>query len=154
MTALRLIFLLLLTSAAAQTGEPDYDAELQRAMKLYPPGDYNEAPVRRFSPTTAIETLKVPATFDLLQPVSPSGKDIPALGSEAAELFTSGRWDLSVKRYRQLLLADPDNTNAKAHLFDILLLRSLYGDAAHREEAARMHREMRERLAREILPRK
>jgi len=154
MITLRSIIILLFVSALSYAEEPDYNAELQRAMKLYPPGDYNGTPVRRFSLTTVIEKVSVVPTFDLLEPVEPSDKDSGTLISEAAEYFTSGRWDLSMKRYRQLLLTDPDNKDAKANLFDILLLRLMYSDDAYLKEAAKRHREMRERLMKDIVPKK
>lgn len=154
MNLLRLALLLPLASIAVQAQEINYEAELQRAMKLYPPGDYEGMPVRQFSPTTMIERVKVVPTFDLLEPVEPSDKDSGTLISEAAEYFSSGRWDLSMKRYRQLLLSDPDNKDAKANLFDILLLRSMYSDDAYLQKAAKKHREMRERLAKDIVPKK
>jgi hypothetical protein len=154
MNPLRLVLLLPLTSIVIQAQEINYDAELQRAMKLYPPGDYDGIPVRQFSPTTVIEKVKVVPTFDLLEPVEPSDKDNGTLISEAAEYFSSGRWDLSMKRYRQLLLSDPHNKDAKANLYDILLLRSMYSDDAHLKEAATKHREMRERLTKDIAPKK
>jgi hypothetical protein len=154
MNPLRLALLLPLASIVVQAQEPNYEAELQRAMKLYPPGDYDGIPVRQFSPTTVIEKVKVVPTFDLLEPVEPSDKDNGTLNSEAAEYFASGHWDLSMKRYRQLLLSDPDNKDARANLYDIMLLRSMYGDDAHLKEAATKHREMRERLTKNIKPKK
>lgn len=154
MITFRSIILLLFASAISCAEEPNYDAELQRAMKLYPPGDYDGIPVRQFSPTTVIEKVRVVPTFDLLEPVEPSDKDSETLISEAAEYFTSGRWDLSMKRYRQLLLTDSENKDAKANLFDILLLRSMYSDDAYLKEAAKKHREMRERLTKDIVPKK
>lgn len=147
---LRLALLLPLASIAVQAQEINYEAEFQRAMKLYPPGDYDGMPVRQFSPTTVIERVKVVPTFDLLEPVEPSDKDNDTLNSEAAEYFSSGRWDLSMKHYRQLLLIDPENRDVKANLYDILLLRSMYSDDAHLKEAATKHREMRERLMKDI----
>lgn len=154
MNPLRLALLLPLASIVVQAQEINYEAELQRAMKLYPPGDYDGIPVRNFSATTVIEKVKVVPTFDLLEPVEPSDKDNGTLISEAAEYFSSGRWDLSMKRYRQLLLSDPDNKDAKANLYDILLLRSMYSDDAYLKEAATKHREMRERLTKDITPKK
>jgi len=154
MNPLRLALLLPLASIIVQAQEINYDAELQRAMKLYPPGDYDGIPVRQFSPATVIEKVRVVHAFDLLEPVEPSDKDSGTLTSEAAEYFSSGRWDLSMKRYRQLLLNDPDNKDAKANLYDILLLRSMYSDDAHLKEAATKHREMRERLTKDITPKK
>ena len=76
----------------------------------------------------------------------------PTQNDEAA--FSSGRWDLAMKRYRQLLLSDPDNKDAKANLYDILLLRSMFSDKAHLKEAATKHREIRERLTKDITPKK
>ena len=154
MITFRSIILLLFASAISCAEEPNYDAELQRAMKLYPPGDYDGIPVRQFSPTTVIEKVRVVPTFDLLEPVEPSDKDSETLISEAAEYFTSGRWDLSMKRYRQLLLTDSENKDAKANLCDSLLLRSMYSDDAYLKEAAKKHREMRERLTKDIVPKK
>lgn len=144
---------MLLLSAILHAEEPNYDAELQRAMKLYPPGDYNGIPVRQFSPTTGIEQVGVVPMFDLITPVEPSDKDRGTLLSEAAEYFTSGRWDLSVKRYKQLLLIDAENRDAKANLYDIMLLRAMHSDGLLKE-AAEKHREMRDRLSKDIFPEK
>ncbi len=132
--------------------EPNYDAELQRAMRLYPPGDYGQTPVRRFFPTMVIEKAKVAPSFDLLEPVAPSNKHNRTLFSEAADYFLSGRWGLSAKRYKQILLTDPENVNAKANLYDIILLRAIYSDDSRHHEAAATHRAMRERLSGDILP--
>ena len=154
MSPLHIVGILLLTSAIICAQEPDYEAGLQRAMKLYPPGDYNERPVRRFEATTVIEKVKVEPTFDLLELVEISDKDIKTLLSEAASYFTSGRWDLSAKRYRQLLLSDPENIKAKANLYDILVLRAMYSDDSPSNDAAKKHHEMCERFSKDIAPNK
>ena len=41
MIVLYLVLLSILAPATVHAQEPDYEAELQRAMKLYPPGDYH-----------------------------------------------------------------------------------------------------------------
>jgi hypothetical protein len=142
--------LLLSACAVLHAADIDYDAELQRAMKLYPPGDYGEIPVRRFFPTT--EVSKISPRIDLFSPVEASNKDAKTLSSEAADFFISGRWDLAVKRYKQLLLIEPGNTAAKAHLYDIAQLAELYGDPARRGEAAKKYEAMCEEVSKGIVP--
>lgn len=48
------VSLLVFASAICHAGAPDYEAEIQRAMKLYSPGDYNRASVTRFTVQSAI----------------------------------------------------------------------------------------------------
>ena len=57
-----------------------------------------------------------------------------------------------MKLYKQTLLLEPDNKDAKAHLYDILLVRSLWHDEFHRSEASKKHSEISERLSKDILP--
>jgi len=142
----------IVSCAILHAADPAYEIELQRAMRLYPPGDYNAAPATRFSPITTFEKVVVSPAFDLLEPVEPSDKDIKTLFSEAASCFTAGRWDLATKRYKQSLLLDPENRDAKACLYDILLLRSLYGDESRRSEAVKRQTEINKRLLKDINP--
>jgi len=143
-----------LSSAILLAGDSPYEIEFQRAIKLYPPGDYNSVPVMRFSPITTIVKQYTPPTFDLLAPVETSDKDIKTLFTEAARYFTTGRWDLAEKRYKQTLLLDPDNIDAKAHLYDMLILRSLWSDESRRSEAGKKHSEISKTLSKDIFPAK
>ena len=129
-----------------------YEAEFQRAIKLYPPGDYDTVPPARVSPITTIVKPTSVSTFSLVEPVEPPDKDIKVLFSEAAGYFTTGRFDLAAKRYKQTLLLDPENKDAKAHLYDILFLQSLWADESRRAEASKIHSEMSEQISKDIVP--
>ncbi len=123
-------------------------------MRDYPPGDYHGRPVRKFPAISRVEKADVAPILDPLVPVEPSHKDRRTLFSEAAGYFSDGRWDLAIKRYRQLLFIDPENRDARANLRDIVILESLYGDERLAQEAAKKHQEIRERLAKDIAPKK
>ena len=144
-------FLLALSSAILPAAYSPYEVEFQRAIRLYPPGDYNGVPVRRFSPVTTYVKQSPSPTIDLLEPVEPTDKDIKTLFSEAASFFTVGRLDLAAKRYKQTLLLEPENRDAKAHLYDILLIRSLWEDESHRSEASKRHSEISKQIFKDIL---
>ena len=144
-------FLLALSSAILPAADSPYEVEFQRAIRLYPPGDYNGVPVRRFSPITTFVKQSPLPTIDLLEPVEPTDKDIKTLFSEAASFFTVGRLDLAAKRYKQTLLLEPENRDAKAHLYDILLIRSLWEDESHRSEASKRHSEISKQIFKDIL---
>jgi len=131
--------------------DPAYEAEFQRTLKIYPPGDYNAIPVRRFVPVLPGDLPKVSPTFGLLKPVEPSDKDIKTLFSDAAIHFCSGRLDLAMTLYKQALVLDPDNKDAKANLYDIVFIRSLWDDELHRSEASKWHAEISERLFKDIM---
>jgi len=144
--------LIALSSTILSAVDPLYEAEFQRAIRLYPPGDYNTVPPARVSPITTIVKPTAVSTFNLLEPVEPPDKDIKVLFSEAATYFTIGRFDLAAKRYKQTLLLDPVNRDAKAHLFDILFLQSLWADESRRTEASKIHSEMSEQISKDIVP--
>ena len=144
-------FLLALSSAILPAADSPYEVEFQRAIRLYPPGDYNGVPVRRFSPVTTYVKQSPSPTIDLLEPIEPTDKDIKTLFSEAASFFTIGRFDLAAKRYKQTLLLDPENKDAKAHLYDILIIRSLWDDESHRSEASKRKSEISKQISKDIL---
>ncbi|HEX8371333.1 MAG TPA: hypothetical protein VF585_01015 [Chthoniobacterales bacterium] len=73
--------------------------------------------------------------------------------SEAAGFFVTGRFDLVIKRYRQLLLIEPEDIQAKANLYDMLHLQALYSDGARPRATSRKHREMEERFEKDVAPR-
>ena len=151
MRTIHAFFLLALSSAILPAADSPYEVEFQRAIRLYPPGDYNGVPVRRFSPITTFVKQSPLPTIDLLEPVEPTDKDIKTLFSEAASFFTVGRLDLAAKRYKQTLLLEPENRDAKAHLYDILLIRSLWEDESHRSEASKRHSEISKQIFKDIL---
>ena len=142
MSAIQTFLLFALSGPILSAADSPYEVEFQRAIRLYPPGDYNGVPVTRFSPITTFVKQSPLPTIDLLEPVEPTDKDIKALFSEAASYFTIGRFDLAAKRYKQILLLDLENKDAKAHLYDILLIRSLWDDESHRSEANKRHSEI------------
>jgi len=154
MRAIHTVLLFALPTAILSAADSLYEVEFQRAIRLYPPGDYSGVPVKRFSPITTFVKQTPPPTIDLLEPVEATDKDIKTLFSEAAGFFTIGRFDLAAKRYKQTLLLDPDNKDAKAHLYDIMLIRALWDDESHRSEANRRHTEISKQLSKDILPQK
>ena len=151
MRTIHAFFLLALSSAILPAAYSPYEVEFQRAIRLYPPGDYNGVPVRRFSPVTTYVKQSPSPTIDLLEPVEPTDKDIKTLFSEAASFFTVGRLDLAAKRYKQTLLLEPENRDAKAHLYDILIIRSLWDDESHRSEASKRKSEISKQISKDIL---
>ena len=151
MRAIQTFLLFALSDAILPAADLPYEVEFQRAIRLYPPGDYNGVPVRRFSPITTFVKQSPLPTIDLLEPVEPTDKDIKTLFSEAASFFTVGRLDLAAKRYKQTLLLEPENRDAKAHLYDILLIRSLWEDESHRSEASKRHSEISKQIFKDIL---
>ena len=151
MRTIHAFFLLALSSAILPADDSPYEVEFQRAIRLYPRGDYNGVPVTRFSPITTFVKQSPPPTIDLLEPVEPTDKDIKTLFSEAASFFTIGRFDLAAKRYKQALLLDPENKDAKAHLYDILIIRSLWDDESHRSEASKRKSEISNQNSKDIL---
>lgn len=152
MRSLLLACVALSTVVPLHAADIDYDVELQRAMKAYPPGDYDSRPLRRFPPAT--EAPQASLGIDLFSPVEASDKDAKTLSSEAAGFFITGRWLLSVKRYKQLLLIEPGNAAAKARLYDIAKLAELYGDPTRRDEAAKKHGEMCKEFSKDLIPQK
>jgi hypothetical protein len=134
--------------------DPDYDAELQRVMKMYPPGDYDGMPIMRSTAIITVEKPVEPPTLGLLEPVERPDKSIESLLSEAAQFFTTDRVDLAMKRYKQILLLDPENKDAKARLYDIVVIRTMWHDEAHRSEASKKESEASEQLFKEITPQK
>jgi tetratricopeptide (TPR) repeat protein len=154
MRSIHTFALLALSSTILYAADSPYEIEFQRAIKLYPPGDYNSVPVMHFSPITTIVKQYKPPTFDLLAPVETSDTDIKILFTEAARYFATGRWDLAEKRYKQTLLLDPNNNDAKAHLYDILILRSLWSDESRRSEFGKKHSEISKTISKDILPAK
>ncbi|MEI6703103.1 MAG: hypothetical protein WCL71_06145 [Deltaproteobacteria bacterium] len=151
MRAIHTFLLFAFSGAILPAADSPYEVEFQRAIRLYPPGDYNGVPVTRFSPSTTFVKQSPLPTIDLLEPVEPADKDIKTLFSEAASFFTIGRFDLAAKRYKQTLLLDPENKDAKAHLYDILLIRSLWDDESHRSEANKKHSEISKQISKDIL---
>jgi len=138
--------------------DPVYQEAIDAAVKEYPPGDYNSIPVRRFStnltPEQILNKSKSMETieFDLLRPVEMPDKDIRTLFSEAALYFTEGRFDLAEKRYKQSLLLEPDNTKAKANLFDIMIIRCLYQTGAQQAIINEKYNELKKGVAKDIAP--
>ena len=122
---MRNLFYPLLVSVTLQVGytqdDAAYQRALERAMRDYPPGDYEGPVVKRFYSVSAIESsAKWTLEQELLSPVEVPKRDIGILSSEAARYFSEGRWDLAIKRNKQILLVDPENVAAKASLYDIL----------------------------------
>ncbi len=141
-----------LSTAILSAADPLYEVEFQRAIRLYPAGDYKGIPVTRFSSIMTIVKQHPSPTIDLFGPVEPTDKDIKTLFSEAESYFTTGRFDLAAKCYQQALRLDPENNDAKAHLYDILTLRSLWEDESRRSEADKMHAVICNRLSKDIPP--
>lgn len=152
--SLWLLLLFLSGCTFLHAAEPDYDAELLRVMKVYPPGDYQQRPIQRLVPVISVEKPVAPPTHSLLEPVERSNKSIEMLSSEAAQLFTTGRVDLAMKRYKQILLLDPENKDAKSRLYDIVVIRTMWQDDVHRSEASKKESEISEQLSKEITPQK
>lgn len=140
-----------LLSAAAD--DRAYQKALEGVLKEYPPGDYNERPVRRFSANRSAHTddRQFSLEHQLLEPVDRSDKDIQTLFSEAASFFLDGRWDLALKRYKQSVLLDPENSEAKARALDLLILMCMY-QAESWEEAAVKRKEFEMRVSKDIVP--
>ena len=128
-----------------------YEAEYQRTLKMYPPGDYNAFPVRGFIPVLASDLPNVAPTLGLLNPVDYPSKDLKTIFSDAAISFCSGRLDLAMTLYKQALVLDPENKDAKANLYEIVLIRSLCNDENHRSEAVKFHAEASERLFKDVI---
>jgi len=154
MSAIRMLVIFGLSSTILLAEDSLYQVEFQRAIKLYPPGDYNSVPIMRFSPITTVVKHYKPPAFDLLAPVETTDKDLKSLFTEAARYFTTGRWDLAEKRYKQALLLDENNKDAKAHLYDILILRSLWADETRHSESAKKHAEISKSVSKDIIPTK
>ncbi len=144
--------LLLLSAYGA---EPDYQRALEENLKVYPPGDYNERPLRRFHNPVVVEERRQSKaegaiTAELLRPVEMPDKDMPTLFSEAGLYFGQGRFDLAVKRYKQCLLLEPENLKAKANLYDITMIRCLW--EAESSQFQKKYEELKKRVTEDIVP--
>ena len=73
------------------------------------------------------------------------------LFSEAASYFSTGRWDLAMKRYKQCLVVDPSNREAKANLYDIFTLQCLSPDGKDSQEFFLKATELKKRLSKDII---
>ncbi len=161
MRAIVLLFttLLLLQSVyAVETVDPEYQADLDTALKTNPPGDYNLPVTRPFPLIKSFSKSNRGANplsvFDLglLKAVEPSDKDIKTLSSEAASYFLQGRWDLASKRYKQTLLLEPDKLESKANLLDILMLQFMYESDADQTDINQKYDKLKALLSNDILP--
>ena len=134
--------------------EPDYQAALEENLKLYPPGDYNEPPVRRFAVNPIDKAIRITAKEVVkwvLQPVEMPDKDIVTLFSEAGSYFTAGRFDLAAKRYQQVLLLDSENVKAKAHLYDLTVISCLTQTGTPQREINQHYEALKKRVAADIV---
>jgi len=95
---------------------------LEEAMRINPPGDYPPLEHRRVSLSESPKgSLPTPESINALfsKEVEPSDKDASVLLDEAPLFLSQGRYDLAIKRCKQILVRDPDNLQAKAKLDDI-----------------------------------
>jgi len=150
--------LLLHSVYAVETVDPAYQDALDKALQVNPPGDYNGPNVRSlslFTPLPKINHASKPLSvidLYLIKPVDPSDKDIKILFSDAASYFLQGRWDLAIKLYKQSLLLEPENIEAKAYLLDIMILQCMYESEEQQATINRKYDKLKERLSKDILP--
>lgn len=152
-SAFLLVLLLPILSRAAD--DPAYQAALEENLKVYPPGDYAERPVRRFvgNPPNADSRLTAERVVEMvLRPVEVPEKDVSTLFSEAARYFTEGRVDLAEVRYKQVLLLEPENGKAKANLYDLMVISCLNQTGTPRREINKHHDALKAKVAGDILP--
>ena len=156
MRATYYFFLVPLLLLSAHGAEPDYQRALEENLKVYPPGDYNDRPVRRFHNPVAEEVrekskVEGAITTELLREVEMPDKDITALFSEAGSYSAQGRFALAAKRYKQCLLLEPDNLKAKANLYDITVIRCLYEAESPMQEINRKYEELKKKVSEDIV---
>ncbi len=158
MRALYLFFSVSLVVLSANAMDPAYQKALDESVKQFPPGDYNSpVVVKRFIADPESVGILRKANSDgaiereLLQPVEMPEKDTKTLFSEAATYFARGRYDLATKRYKQALLLDSDNINAKANLYDITVIWTMYENGSQQSLINEKYNALKKRVSKDIL---
>jgi tetratricopeptide (TPR) repeat protein len=127
-----LLAFLLLTPLAAFAQDAGYQKALDQALKDFPPGDYDSGSIPRPRETFGYEGtrafFKSPEKLEeeILEKAETSQDSVDSLFTSASDYVSSGRYDLALKRYRQILAKEPQNEKAKAGLYDFVILWTLY----------------------------
>ena len=152
----RLLIMIAFIGLSAHAMDPAYQKALDEAVKQCPPGDYNSPVLRRFTPDPlSVQSFRKSNSEgaiekELLQPVEMPDKEIKTLFSEAAMYFTKGRYNLATKRYKQALLLDPENINAKAYLYDITVIRSMHLNGSDQSLLNKEYNALKERISKDF----
>ncbi len=138
--------------------DPEYQRALAEELRLNPPGDLSERPMRRFvihppqrndRPITAERVVEM-----VLRPVEKPDTDVATLLSEGAELLAAGRLDLAERCYKEVLMIDPENLKAKAVLYDYTVMRCLDQTGVPWPEIEPHFKALQKRTAGDIIARK
>jgi len=146
--------LLLLLPVAAFAQDAGYQKALDQALKDYPPGDYDSRSIPRPRETFGYEGtrafFKSPQKLEeeILEKKERSPDGVNSLFRSASDYVSSGRYDLALKRYRQILANEPDNDKAKAGLYDFIVPWTLYRTDAPASKIQSQYKQIEETLKR------
>lgn len=124
--------LLLLLPVAAFAQDAGYQKALDQALKDFPPGDYDSRWIPQpretfgYEGTRAFFKSPLKLEEEILEKEEASQDNVVVLFQSASDYVSKGRYDLALKRYRQILAKEPENEKAKAGLYDFIILWTLY----------------------------
>ncbi len=127
-----LLAVFLFAPLAAFAQDAGYQKALDQALKDFPPGDYDSRTVPRPRETFGYEGtrafFKSPQKLEeeILEKAEDSEESVDSLFKSASDYVSKGRYDLALKRYRQILAKEPNNEKAKAGLYDFIVLWTFY----------------------------
>lgn len=133
--------------------DPAYQAALDANLKIHPPGDYHERPVRQFvgNATNERRITAEQVVEIVMRPVEKPDKDVKTLFSEAAEFWVEGRIDLAMKRYKEVLSVDPENEKAKAVLYDYVVILCMDHAGTSQHEINSRYEALKKKVAGDII---
>ena len=131
--------------------DPRYQKALAEELRLNPPGDYAERPVRQFAGSPRHMVTAEQVVEMVLAPVERPNTDVPTLFAEAAKLHREGRTDLATVRYKQVLLIEPENIKAKANLYDIITIWCLSQAGSLQREINKYHEALTKRTEADLI---
>jgi len=146
--------LLLLCPIAAFAQDAGYQKALEQALKDYPPGDYDSVIIRRTPESVPFQSTrdyyKSPQKLEeaILGKTEDSRDSVESLFKAAADFVSRERYDLVLKRYRQILAREPDNEKAKAGLYDFVVLWTLYRTDAPASQIQSQYKRIEETVRR------
>lgn len=145
---------LLLLPVAVFAQDAGYQKALDQALKDFPPGDYDSRWIPRPRETLGYEGtrafFKSPQKLEeeILKKEEASQDSVVVLFKSASDYVSKGRYDLALKRYRQILAKEPDNEKAKAGLYDFIILWTLYRTDAPTGKIHDQYKQIEETLKR------
>ncbi len=145
---------LLLCPLAAFAQDAGYQKALEQALKDFPPGDYDSGTIPRprepmgHEGTRAFFKSPQKLEGEILETAEDSKDSVDSLFKSASEYASNWRYDLALKRYRQILAREPDNEKAKAGLYDFIVLWTLYRMDAPSGKIQRQYQQIEQTLKR------